>query len=143
LGVGIQKLSVQPPPIWIHYHCIQLSEEKMPSTNSNPSSNRAATPTRLTRARRTTLLKALADPKRFELLERISRATCPLACAVVGEALAISPATLSHHIKELQTSGLIDVRREGKFHFLSIRPGVLEALAATLQSLSPTSCPTR
>jgi ArsR family transcriptional regulator len=102
---------------------------------------RAATTTRLTRAQRTALLKALADPKRFELLERISRATCPLACAVAGEALAISPATLSHHIKELQTSGLIDVRREGKFHFLSVKPGVLEALANTLQSLSPTSCP--
>jgi ArsR family transcriptional regulator len=112
-------------------------------TNSEPSSNRAAKLTRLTRAQRTALLKALADPKRFELLERISRANCPLACAVAGEALAISPATLSHHIKELQTSGLIDVRREGKFHFLSIKPGVLEALAANLQSLSPTSCTTR
>jgi ArsR family transcriptional regulator len=102
-----------------------------------------ARPLRLSRVQRTTLLKALADPKRFELLERISRATCPLACAVAGEALAISPATLSHHIKELQTSGLIDVRREGKFHFLSVKPGVLEALAAYLQSLSPASCPPR
>jgi ArsR family transcriptional regulator len=101
----------------------------------------AARPLRLTRARRTAILKAIADPKRFELLERISRATCPLACAVAGEALAISPATLSHHIKELQSSGLIDVRRDGKFHFLSIKPGVLEALANTLQSLSPSSCP--
>jgi ArsR family transcriptional regulator, arsenate/arsenite/antimonite-responsive transcriptional repressor len=110
---------------------------------STLKSRETARPPRLTRAQRTALLKALADPKRFELLERISRAACPLACAGAGEALAISPATLSHHIKELQTSGLIDVRREGKFHFLSIKPGVLEALAATLQSLSPTSCPTR
>ncbi len=88
---------------------------KRPSTKSELSSSRTAKPARLTRAQRTALLKALADPKRFELLERISRAACPLACAVAGEALAISPATLSHHIKELQTSGLIDVRREGKF----------------------------
>ncbi len=104
---------------------------------------RSEKPVRLTRAQRTAILKALADPKRFELLERISRASCPLGCTVAREALAISPATLSHHIKELQTSGLIDVRREGKFHFLSIKPGVLDALAANLQSLSPTSCPTR
>jgi len=95
---------------------------------------------RLTRSQRTALLKALADPKRFELLERIAKSSCPLGCANAREALAIAPATLSHHIKELQTSGLIDVRREGKFHFLSIKPGVLEALAANLQSLSPTSC---
>jgi ArsR family transcriptional regulator len=101
---------------------------------------RNAKPARLTRAQRTALLKALADPKRFELLERIAKSSCPLGCTNARQALAIAPATLSHHIKELQTSGLIDVRREGKFHFLSIKPGVLEALAANLQSLSPTSC---
>ena len=110
--------------------------------------NQSATPTpakppRLTRAQRTAILKALSDPKRFELLERIARANCPLGCSDAREALAISPATLSHHIKELQTSGIIDVRREGKFHFLSIKPGVLEAIAAHLESLSPTSCPNR
>jgi len=115
----------------------------MSSTEPIAAPIRSAKLTRLTRAQRNALLKALADPKRFELLERISRASCPLACAVAGQALAISPATLSHHIKELQTSGLIDVRREGKFHLLSIKPGVLDALAASLQSLSPTSCPNR
>src|SRR5215471_12336643 len=103
-------------------------------------SSRATKPPRLTRAQRTAILKALADPKRFELLENIARARCPLGCTAAHEVLAISPATLSHHIKELQTSGLIDVRREGKFAFLSIKPGVLEALSSHLQALSPTAC---
>jgi ArsR family transcriptional regulator len=98
---------------------------------------------RLTRAQRTAILKALADPKRFELLEKIARAQCPLTCSVASEALAISAATLSHHIKELQTSGVIDVRREGKFAFLSIRPGVLEALSEYLKSLNSAACPAR
>ena len=98
---------------------------------------------RLSRTQRTVVLKALADPKRFELLEKIARSQCPLTCTMATEALAISAATLSHHVKELQTSGLIDVRREGKFAFLSIKPGVLEALSVYLQSLSPTSCSTR
>ena len=115
----------------------------MPSAKSRPTDVRTAKPARLTRAQRTAILKALSDPKRFELLENIARSSCPLGCSNAREALAISPATLSHHIKELQTSGLIDVRREGKFHFLSIRPGVLEALSSYLQSLSPTACPTR
>lgn len=96
---------------------------------------------RLTRGRRTALLKALADPKRFELLERIARATCPLGCMEARAALKIAPATLSHHIKELETAGLIEVRREGKFHFLSLRPGVLESLATHLSALTPESCP--
>ena len=112
-----------------------------PKTEANPES--AAKTPRLTRAQRAAILKALADPKRFELLEKIAHTQCPLTCSMATEALAISAATLSHHVKELQTSGLIDVRREGKFAFLSVKPGVLEALAAHLQSLSPASCPTR
>ena len=115
----------------------------MPALKSESSSTPSAKPNRLTRAQRTAILKALSDPKRFELLETIARSNCPLGCTAAHEALSIAPATLSHHIKELQTSGLIDVRREGKFAFLSIRPGVLEALSAYLQSLSPSSCPSR
>jgi ArsR family transcriptional regulator, arsenate/arsenite/antimonite-responsive transcriptional repressor len=95
-----------------------------------------AKPIRLSRARRTALLKALADPRRFELLEHIAKAACPLGCAQARAALPISAATLSHHIKELETAGLIAVRHEGKFHYLSLRPGVLEALAAVLASLA-------
>jgi ArsR family transcriptional regulator len=97
-------------------------------------------PVRLTRARRAAILKALADPRRFELLERIARAGCPLGCAEARAALPISAATLSHHIKELETAGLIDVRRAGKFHFLTLRPGVLESLAGGLAALEPGSC---
>ena len=116
-----------------------IQTEKKPATTSD----RSAKTTRLTRAQRTALLKALADPKRFELLERIAKSSCPLGCTQASEALSIAPATLSHHIKELQTSGLIEVRREGKYHFLTVRPGVLEALASTLQALSPAHCNTR
>jgi ArsR family transcriptional regulator, arsenate/arsenite/antimonite-responsive transcriptional repressor len=97
-------------------------------------------PRRLTRAQRTAILKALADPKRFELLERIARSSCPMACGEASEALAIAPATLSHHIKELHTSGLIDVRREGKFAFLSLKPAVLEAVADGLVALARPGC---
>lgn len=100
-------------------------------------------PARLTRARRVAILKALADPRRFELLERIAKAGCPLGCTQALAALPISAATLSHHIKELETAGLIEVRREGKFHYLTLRPGVLEALATQLAALEPAACPTR
>lgn len=94
----------------------------------------------LGRARRTAVLKALADPKRFELLERVANASCALSCSEVLPALAIAPATLSHHIKELEAAGLIQVRREGKFHFLSLRPGVMDALITSLTQLRPREC---
>src|SRR5271169_5362402 len=92
---------------------------------------------RLSRASRTAILKALADPRRFELLERIAKAGCPLGCSDALAALPISAATLSHHIKELEAAGLINVRREGKFAYLSLRPGVLGSLAAGLTALEP------
>ena len=102
--------------------------------------NPAVKPIRLTRARRTAILKALADPRRFDLLERSAKAGCPLGCAQALSALPISAATLSHHIKELDTAGLIHVRREGKFHFLTLRTGVLQALATVLTALGNGPC---
>ena len=106
--------------------------------------DRPATPTpktvRLNRARRTAILKALADPRRFELIEKIAAANCPLGCAQARATLPISAATLSHHIKELETAGLIHVERQGKFHFLTLKPGVLQSVAATLAALEQTPC---
>jgi ArsR family transcriptional regulator, arsenate/arsenite/antimonite-responsive transcriptional repressor len=103
-------------------------------------SGRAANTAEITRAQRTAILKALADPRRFEVLERIAGSGCALSCSETLASLPISAATLSHHIKELENAGLIRVQREGKFHMLSLEPGVLEALAATLQSLAA-DCP--
>lgn len=108
--------------------------------STSASLDKQAKGTRLTRARRTALLKALADPRRFELLESIARAGCPMNCSEARAALPISAATLSHHIKELEAAGLIQVVREGKFHYLSLRPGVLEALADALNSLGALGC---
>ncbi|HEX7728149.1 MAG TPA: metalloregulator ArsR/SmtB family transcription factor [Terracidiphilus sp.] len=95
---------------------------------------------RLTRAQRTAILKALADPKRFELLERIAAANCPMGCMQAKAALAIAPATLSHHIKELETAGLIRVERAGKFHYLHLQPNVLAAISESLGALAGPGC---
>ena len=100
----------------------------------------STTQVRLSRAQRMAVLKALADPRRFELLERIAKSKCPLGCSDALDALEISPATLSHHVKELQSAGLIDVHRDGKFVHMALRPGVLESLASSLSSLETTIC---
>jgi ArsR family transcriptional regulator len=111
------------------------------STVIAPAAPQPKKPVRLSAARRTAILKALADPRRFELLERIARAGCPLGCTEARAALPISAATLSHHIKELESAGLIHIRREGKFHFLTLRPGVLQGLIAVLGALETLACP--
>ena len=95
----------------------------------------------LSGSRQTAIFKALADPHRFKLLQQIARAGCPLSCSQALSSLSICAATLSHHVKELETAGLIEIRREGKFAYLTLRPGVLEALAASLSALESAACP--
>jgi ArsR family transcriptional regulator len=95
---------------------------------------------RLTRARRIAILKALADPHRLQIVERIASAGCPVGCVETRAALAISPATLSHHIKELETAGLIHAERSGKFIYLTLRAEVWSALVASLAALTPVGC---
>jgi ArsR family transcriptional regulator len=60
--------------------------------------------------------RALADPRRMEILERIARDS-EVACAALACGAEISPPTISHHLKELSTAGLIKSRREAKFYF--------------------------
>jgi len=64
--------------------------------------------------------KALADPRRYDLLSRIAKYR-ELACSDVRGELPITAATLSHHVKELVNAGLIEVRREGQFAHMKLR----------------------
>ena len=77
----------------------------------------------------TRVAKALADPRRFELLEMIAGDE-EVACKRMVEAFPVSQATISHHLKELATAGLIEARREGQCGHYRVRPGVLDAYLA-------------
>jgi DNA-binding transcriptional ArsR family regulator len=75
--------------------------------------------------------KALADPRRFEIFERI--ANCKeMACTELKSCLPITAATLSHHIGELMDAGLIEVRREGKFMHMQLKRQVWKEYLARL-----------
>ncbi len=60
--------------------------------------------------------RALADPRRVEILERIA-AGKETACSVLANKAEVSQPTISHHLKELANAGLILPRREAKFCF--------------------------
>ena len=80
------------------------------------------------------IAKALADPRRFEILEVIAAAGTEMCCCDVVECFHVAQATVSHHLKELTDSGLIETRSEGQFKYLRARPEVLAEYAAELQS---------
>lgn len=69
--------------------------------------------------------KALADPRRFGILETIAASGDEMCCGSVVECFPVAQATVSHHLKELTQAGLIETRTEGQFKYLRARPDVL------------------
>jgi DNA-binding transcriptional ArsR family regulator len=73
------------------------------------------------------IAKALADPRRYEILKQIGAKNCALACTEVLNFQPVSAATLSHHLKQLEEAGLITITRQGKFANLMLRRDVFLA----------------
>ena len=79
------------------------------------------------------IAKALGDRRRYEILKRLGERPDALACCAVRDCMGINPATLSHHMKELEIAGLVEVVREGKFASYVLRRDVLEAFFQRLR----------
>jgi len=80
------------------------------------------------------IAKALSDPRRFQILKHIAAQSCA-ACSDLRAAFPITAATLSHHLKELESAGLIETTRRGKFVDTVFRRATWEAYLAALKTL--------
>jgi ArsR family transcriptional regulator, arsenate/arsenite/antimonite-responsive transcriptional repressor len=85
------------------------------------------------------ITKALADPTRYEMLRRIFAQNCDqskdMNCGDCVHDLPISPATGSHHLRELELADLISVAKDGRFKILTPRRDIWSAYLAQLHAI--------
>jgi ArsR family transcriptional regulator len=83
------------------------------------------------------LLKALADPVRLRLMSLIASHEGGEACVCeVSDAFDLSQPTISHHLKVLHETGLLDRDKRGVWVYYRARPEALAGLAALIGDTS-------
>ena len=83
--------------------------------------------TRLTAKQLEKIARALAEPRRVLLLKQIGAREAATPCAALLEVHDVAPATLSHHLKELEAAGLVESVRAGKCVNVTLKRDVLRA----------------
>src|SRR5215469_16381647 len=71
--------------------------------------------------------KALADPTRVAIVNRLTTAEAVCVCDLTA-AFDLSQPTISHHLKILRDAGLVDAERRGTWAYYRLVPDAIEAL---------------
>ena len=79
------------------------------------------------------VFKALSDENRIRIL-KLLRAGEKCACKLL-EAFEITQPTLSHHMKILCECGLVNSRKEGKWHYYSLNMEVWSAFGDSINRI--------
>lgn len=93
-----------------------------------------ATRTRLDADRAARLFHALSDRTRLSILERLrfgERCVCDMT-----DALDAAQSRLSFHLKVLKDAGLVSDRKEGRWMYYTLNPGVLDEVTDLIEGLA-------
>lgn len=84
--------------------------------------------------RRASLLKALADPVRLQLLSIISASPNQEACVCdMTDAVPVAQPTVSHHLKTLVDAGILTRERRGTWAWFHLDTTALEEIRGFLR----------
>jgi ArsR family transcriptional regulator len=81
------------------------------------------------------LFRALGDETRLRLIERL-RGGEQCVCDLTDE-LETGQSRLSFHLKTLKDAGIVTDRRQGRWVYYALRPGVFEELQDIVSELRP------
>jgi ArsR family transcriptional regulator, arsenate/arsenite/antimonite-responsive transcriptional repressor len=81
------------------------------------------------------IARVLAEPRRVRILQEIGTREAPVPSGILQKGHRITATTFSYHPKELETAGLVEIVREGKFAILILRRDVLRAYLHHLSRL--------
>lgn len=85
--------------------------------------------------RRADVLKALAEPARWRIVERL--ADEELCVCHLVEDLGIAQPLVSHHLKVLRTAGIVESERFKQWVYYRLLPEAVVAIADDLRALRP------
>ncbi len=80
------------------------------------------------------VFKALGEPKRIMILDMLCNGEL-CACMILQE-FEMSQSTLSHHMKLLCESGLVNSREEGKWTYYSLNTDTIERVKQFLNAIT-------
>ena len=77
-------------------------------------------------------LKALADPTRIGIVNRLANADDQLCVCVLTDEFGLSQPTISHHLRVLRQAGLIEAEKRGTWSFYRLRDDAVQEVARAL-----------
>lgn len=83
------------------------------------------------------IAKALSDPHRLHILEELAKTPTRMCHADLSDCIKVSQPSMSQHLKALEDAGLIEMFKEGRSKYLSIKTDKVDELESFLKVLKP------
>ena len=77
------------------------------------------------------ILRALAEPTRREIVERLSRS--PVSVSELAEPFDMSLAAVMQHLQVLEDAGIVASEKVGRIRTCRLEPGGMDVLAACIE----------